>query len=276
MSLLAFNIVLLAAALHAGWNAIVKGGRDTVLTTVLILLASALVSLLALPFLPLPARSSWPFIGISVLLQMGYFTLVALTYRIADMSLAYPLMRGTAPMLVTLVSLPLLGEALPLLALAGILVICAGILTLALGARDHRAGVLMALATACVIATYTVVDGLGVRLAGDAVAYTLWLTVLTGLPFAVWLGLRRPAGLAAYVRGNWHLGLIGGLGTLGAYGLALWAMLEAPIALVAALRETSILFATLISALVLKERVTRRRLAAALLILAGAVLVRLA
>lgn len=275
MSILAFNIVLFAALLHAVWNAIIKGGADKILTTVLILLGSALVSGLMLPFLALPAPASWPYLAVSTGLQAGYFILVAMTYRIADMSLVYPLMRGTAPMLVTLVSLPLLGEALAPVALGGIGLICAGIMTLALGAHGNRQGVVMALATAVVIASYTIVDGTGARLSRDAVSYTIWLNLLSGLPFGFWVLIRRPPGFRAYLRGNWHLGLIGGVGTLASYGLALWAMMEAPIALVAALRETSILFAALISALVLRERISRRRMLAALLILAGAVVIRL-
>lgn len=275
MSVLAFNIVLLAAALHATWNAIVKGGKDKLLTTVLIMLGSALVSVVALPVMALPDRASWPYLAASTVLQVVYFVMVASTYRIADMSLAYPLMRGTAPVMVTLASVPVLGEALPATGLGGIGLICLGILAMALGARGDRRGMAMALATACVIASYTMIDGVGARLSGDAVSYTLWLNLFSGLPFGLWLLARRPAGFRAYLRGNWHLGLIGGFGTLASYGLALWAMTQAPIALVAALRETSILFATLISALVLKERVTPRRALAAVLILAGAVAIRL-
>lgn len=275
MSALAFNIVLFAAALHAAWNAIIKSGRDKFLTMMLIMLGSALVSALALPVMVVPDRASWPFLAASTVLQAGYFTLVAATYRVTDMSLAYPLMRGTAPMIVTIASVPLLGEVLPPGALAGIGLICAGILTQALGARGNGRGVAMALITAGMIAGYTMIDGSGARLSGDAVAYTLWLNLFTGVPFALWLLVRRPAGFGAYLRGNWHLGLIGGIGTLTSYGLALWAMMQAPIALVAALRETSILFATLISVLVLKERFSPQRVLAALLILAGAVVIRL-
>lgn len=276
MSALAFNIVLLAAALHATWNAIVKSGKDKFLTTVLIMLGSASVSLVALPVLPVPDPASWPFLAVSTLLQVGYFLLVASTYRVADMSLAYPLMRGTAPMIVTLASIPLLGEALPPVALGGIGLICAGILTLALGARGNGRGVTLALTTAGVIACYTMVDGVGARLSGDAVAYTLWLNLFSGTPFGLWLLLRRPAGFRAYLRGNWHLGLIGGFGTLASYGLALWAMMQAPIAVVAALRETSILFATAIAFVFLRERIGPGRLAAAALIACGAVAMRLA
>lgn len=275
MSILAFNIVLLAAAMHAVWNAIIKGGTDTFLTTVLILVGSALISVAVLPFMSMPHGASLPYLAVSTVLQMIYFILVATTYRVTDMGLAYPVMRGTAPMIVTLVSPFVLGEALAQMALTGIMLICAGIMTLAIGARGNGRGLVLALITAGVIAAYTLVDGTGVRLSGNAVSYTLWLNLLSGLPFGLWVLWRRPTGFAVYLRGNWHLGLIGGFGTLASYGLALWAMVEAPIALVAALRETSILFATLIAVLVLKERVSLRRILAALLILAGAIVIRL-
>lgn len=276
MSAAAFDVVLFAAFLHATWNAIVKGSGDKLLTTVLITVFAAGVSAILLPFLALPARASWPCLAASAVLQTGYFTLVAATYRAADMSLAYPLMRGAAPLIVTLASVSWLGEALPAGAWGGILLICGGIAALALAARDGGGrGVLFALATACVIAAYTLVDGAGVRLSGAPAAYTLWLNLLTGVPFGLWLLIARPPSFRPYLRRNWSFGLIGGVGTLLSYGLALWAMTQAPVAVVSALRETSILFGAAISALVLKEDVGRRQIAAASLILAGAVCIRL-
>lgn len=277
MTAAAFNIVLLAALVHAGWNAIVKGSGDKLLTTVLITLSAAGASALALPFLPPPAPAAWPFLLASAVLQTGYFLLVAATYRLADLSQAYPLMRGTAPLIVSLASVLVLGERLALPAWAGIGLISAGILGLALAAPVRGGpGTLLALATALVIAGYTLVDGTGVRHSGAPVAYVLWLNLLTGVPFALWLLVRRPPAFGPYLRRNWGFGLVGGLGTLLSYGLALWAMTGAPVATVAALRETSILFGVAISALVLNEKVSPRRILAALLVLAGAALIRLA
>lgn len=276
MTATTFNLVLAAALIHATWNAIVKGSGDKLLTTVLILLAAAVLSGIALPFLPPPAVASWPYLAISTLLQTGYFLLVATSYRAADMSQVYPVMRGTAPLIVTAFSVAVLGEALAPQAWAGIALICAGILGLAAAApRRGGRGIPLALATAVVIASYTLVDGTGARLSGAPAAYTLWLNLLTGIPFLIWLALRRPAGFAGYLRRNWAFGLIGGAGTLLSYGLVLWAMTRAPIAAIAALRETSILFAVAISALVLKERVGPARILAALFILAGAIAIRL-
>lgn len=276
ISAAAFNVVMFAALLHASWNAIVKGSGDKLLTTAMITVAAALLSAAILPALPSPARASWPFLAASAVLQSGYFVMVATTYRAADMAQAYPLMRGTAPLVVAAASVLFLGEMLPAAAWWGVGVICAGILALAAAApgRDRR-GTGLALATALVIACYTMVDGTGVRLSGTPAAYTLWLSLLTGIPFAAWLAIRRPPAFSGYLRRNWSVALIGSLGTLLSYGLALWAMTRAPIPVVSALRESSILFGTAISALVLKESVGPRRIGAALLILAGAATIRL-
>ena len=137
-------------------------------------------------------------------------------------------------------------------------------------------GVALALGNALVIAAYTLVDGTGARLSGSAASYTLWLAILTAAPFAVWVLVRRRAAFVAFARTNWLLGAAGGVATTASYGLALWAMTEAPIALVAALRETSIVFGTIIAALVLRERITAPRLVATGVIVAGAVVLRLA
>lgn len=272
-----FAIVLFAALLHASWNAIVKGGTDKLLTTVLVTGSAAAVAAACLPFLPAPAPTSWPFIAASGVLQVVYFVLVAQTYRIADMSQAYPLMRGTAPLLVALVSAFLLGQHLAAGALLGVGLICAGILGMAFWQRGASgAGTALALGNAVVIAGYTLVDGEGVRRSGAPAAYTLWLYLLTGLPLVAWGIASRGSAFAAYARRHWKPCLAGGLGTMASYGLALWAMTLAPVAVVSALRETSILFAAAISAFVLREAVSRARILAACLVAAGAVVLRAA
>lgn len=277
MTVAVFCAVLFAAALHAAWNAIIKGGSDKFLSTVLITAAASLAALVLLPFLPSPAPTSWPYLLVSGCLQVTYFALVARTYHLADMSLTYPVMRGSAPLLVALASTVWLGERLTAGAWLGIAIICSGILSMTVGCRHNNAGkgVSLALVNAVVIAGYTLIDGLGVRLSGAPAAYTLWVYLLTGLPLVIWTAARRPAALAIYTRQHWHLGLIGGIGSLISYGIALWAMTVAPIAIIAALRETAILFGILISGFVLKERVTVSRLAAACVILVGAVALRL-
>lgn len=273
-----FLLVLLAAALHAGWNAIVKGAGDKRLSTVLVTSSSGLLSALALPFLDQPAAASWLFIAASALLHQAYFALVVGAYHAGDMSRTYPLMRGTAPMLVAAASLTLFGEALPPAAWGGIAFITGGIVSLVLPSHPGRGngGTVPALLNAVVIAAYTLVDGMGARLSQTPVAYTLWVFLISALPFTAWAlsGPRRAAALP-YLLGNLRMGLIGGLGSVLAYALVLWGMTLAPVAMVAALRETSILFATAIAALVLKERVGPARIAAAGLIVTGAVVLRL-
>lgn len=295
MSVQVMLIVLLAAFLHASWNAVVKSSRDKFLDIVLVTAGSALLSAIALPFLPLPASASWAYVAASVVIHIGYFALVAAAYRAGDMSFAYPLMRGTAPLLVTIASGPLIGEYLSPGAWSGVLMICVGVLGMTLvhgkpgsgisgggisgGGKPSGAGMgaaLPAMANAVVIAVYTVVDGVGVRLSGHAAAYTMWVFLLTALPLVVWAGLRRRAGLTAHFRSRWHFGLLGGACTLAAYVLSLWAMTQAPVALVAALRETSILFGSVLSALVLKERFGWTRHAAAAAVVSGAIILKLA
>ncbi len=277
MSLLVFATVLAAAAIHAGWNTVVKFGSDTLLTTVLVAGTAALIALAALPLLPPVAPAAWPWLLLSGALEVGYYALVAAAYGVADMSRAYPLMRGTPPVLVALVSVAALGTALSPAGWVGIGLISAGLAGLALAGRGGNArGTLFALANGLVIASYTLVDGIGVRLSGAPVTYTKGVFLLSGAPLAGWALLRRRAALGAYLRGNWPLGLAGGLGTLVSYGLVLWAMTAAPVPLVAALRETSILFGVALAALLLRERVSLPRLAAILVVAAGAIMLRLA
>jgi drug/metabolite transporter (DMT)-like permease len=278
MPLGVFAMVLFAASLHASWNAIVKGAGDKLLTTVLVTTSATLLAAISLPVLRQPNAGSWPFILASSLFQVAYFVLLARTYHLADMSQTYPLMRGTAPLLVAGVSVLALGAHLTVTMWIGVGVICLGILGMAAGdRRRNRKGVALALLNAVVIAGYTVIDGLGVRHSGAPAAYTLWIFLVTGVPLAAWaVRMRGRAALSEYARRNWHFGLIGGVGTVASYGLALWAMTLAPIAVVAALRETSILFGVVISGLLLKEHVGLVRFAAACTIALGAAVLRLA
>jgi drug/metabolite transporter (DMT)-like permease len=277
-----YLVVLLAALLHASWNAIVKGGPDKLLSTVLLTSCAGLLATVLLPWLPQPAVESWPFLAASVLLHVVYFALVARAYHLADMSQTYPIMRGTAPLLVALASLCWLDDPLGLGALAGIVLICLGILAMALARQpgkrsaNQRQGLLLALLNAVVIAAYTLVDGVGVRHAGAAAAYTLWLFLLTGVLLLAWALLARRVVFVAYARIYWRKGALSALGTVASYCLVLWAMTQAPVAVVAALRETAILFGMLIAGLFLKERLSPARVLGACVIVAGAVVLRLA
>ena len=270
--------VLLGALLHASWNAAIKSGRDKFLDTVLVAGGAGVIAAAGLPFLPLPAPESIPYLLTSSVLQLIYFLLVAAAYRTGDMSYAYPLMRGTAVLLVASASSLLIGERLSGWAWIGILSISAGVLALTLLYRRSApslAPTAFALGNAAIIASYTLVDGIGARLSGQSVAYTLWLSLLTAIPLLAWTAWNRPAAFAGYFKIRWMVGLGGGFCTLASYGLALWAMTRAPVATTAALRETSILFGMLISAGFLKERVGLSRMAAGAVIALGAAALRL-
>jgi drug/metabolite transporter (DMT)-like permease len=279
--------VLGAALLHATWNALVKargsGGAavDPLPATVLVVLGGALASAILLPFMSAPAPASWPFIAASSLTQCAYYLLLIEAYRSGDMSHAYPLMRGSAPLLVALVNGPLTGESLRPGQWLAMFLICGGVLAMGLARTPHggpaqRRSTIFALLTACVIALYTLIDGAGVRRSNAPAAYTMWIFLLTGFAVTAWSARERSRELLAAARARPLLVPVGGISTVASYGIALWAMTLAPVAAIAALRETSILFATAIAALLLREHVSRSRLLAVLLIACGAVAMRLA
>ncbi len=275
MTINVFCILLFAALLHASWNAIVKASGDKMYAAISVSGSAAVIALL-LPFAPQPTLASAPYLLLSSALQVVYTVLVAKTYQVSDMSQTYPLMRGTAPLLVAIVSVVFLGDRLSPLAWSGIGVICLAILAMAYNGRaSSRRGVVLALINACFIAGYTLVDGTGVRLSGSALGYTLWSFLMNGSCLLGWATIARRHEVSRYLRQHWHKGLLGGISTMGSYGLALWAMTQAPLAVVAALRETSILFGALIAFVLLKERVIPLRIAAACGIAAGAILLRL-
>lgn len=286
-------VVLAAAVLHVLWNTLVKVSPDGYLATVLIAGGGAVFCAAALPFLPPIDGSAWINVLGSVVAQTIYYPLVAAAYRAGDMGQTYPLMRGTAPLLVAVVSGPIIGEHLTGTEWIGVAIICCGIWGIGLGARtrggDRSAdttlgsgrfriprATALALINAVVIATYTLIDGAGVRASGAPATYTAWIFLFTALPMLTFTVVRRRGELVATVRKRWWVAVVGGAGNVGAYGLVLWAMTKAPVAAVAALRETSILFATVTAILILKERADRYRVGSAVVIAAGAIVLRLA
>ncbi|NNU81889.1 EamA family transporter [Halovulum dunhuangense] len=275
-----FALVLVAAALHAGWNAVVKLGLDRLLAITLIAGSAGLVALLALPFAPVPDPAAWPWLLTSIVLHVGYNVCLVQAYRTGDFGQVYPIARGTAPLIVTLVAVFLLAETLTPAALLGIALLVGGVWLMSLrGGRDlarmDRSALGFALLTSAFIAGYTLTDGQGARVAGSAHGYTMWLFALDGLAMVLLLLALRGRHAFAVLRPHWKTGLGGGAMSLGAYWIAIWAMTEAPIALVAALRESSVLFAAAISVVILREPLTRWRAAAALSIVAGVVMMRL-
>lgn len=276
MSLSIFLVVLFAAALHAGWNAAVKISGDKTVAMLLVTSTAALLAALILPFLDQPLPASWAFIAASAAIHVVYFLLVARAYHAGDMGQTYPLMRGIAPLIVALAGTLLLNEPVTEGGAAGIFLISFGVLGMALGSRREQAhGIAYAVANALVIAAYTLVDGLGARKSGAPAAYTLWVFLLTGLPLALLLVAKGRSALAGYDRAALWRPLLGGAATLVSYALVLWAMTQASIPVVAALRETAILFGAAISVFILKENTQPIRAAAACLIAAGAAVIRI-
>jgi drug/metabolite transporter (DMT)-like permease len=276
-----FLIVLCAAVLNASWNAIVKSGSDKQLDVALVCGGAGLIAAFVLPFIAQPASASWPFILASTPVQLLYYRLLAVVYGRGEMSEAYPLMRGIAPLLIATAAGPLIGEQLTLHRWIGVALICAGAFCMTIDAHigrsaQQRSAIPIAVANATVIAIYTVIDGLGVRRSGAPVGYVLWIFLLTAVPLVLWTFTQRRQELVAYTRARVHFGLLGGAGTVGSYGLTLFAMTAVPVALVAALRETSILFATVIAVAILKERIRWPRYLAITLIATGAMSIRLA
>jgi drug/metabolite transporter (DMT)-like permease len=272
-------VVLLGAVLHAAWNTLVRRAADKLLDTVLMISGAGLLAAVLLPALPLPATESWPYLAASALIHVIYFALVALAYHGAELSFAYPVMRGTAPVLSAVAVALLLNETPTPGGWLGILLVSGGVLLLATDAwrsgKLRKGPTLLALANAGVIAVYTLVDGQGARLSGHAFSYTGWMFLLTAmLLFGLALALKGRR-MIDHVRHGWQRGLLGGASTLASYGLALWAMTQAPIALVAALRETSVVFAAIMAALFLAEPVTRLRAVSIIIVAAGAVAIKI-
>ncbi|MDB5947045.1 MAG: protein of unknown function transrane [Ramlibacter sp.] len=270
--------VLCGALLHASWNALVKSSKDKALDTAVIHLIGSFVALPLLLLVGLPGPQSWPFICASVVIHIGYYVALTGAYKHGDLGLTYPLMRGTAPLLVALSASLTLGETLTPLAWAGVLGVSCGVLALGLSrhAVDSPRAVSFALANAVVIAIYTVVDALGARASGNPVQYVVALFALDGWPFALMVFARRGGAVVwPYARRRWPVGLLGAAASLGSYGIALWAMTKAPVATVAALRETSVLFAALLGSWFLKEAFTLRRVLGTATIVAGVMALRM-
>ncbi len=280
MANLVFLAVLFAALCHAGWNALIKVGLDPLSTTTLIAIGSGVVALAGLPIAGLPAAAAWPWLAASVVIHLFYFAALIESYRTGDLGQVYPIARGSAPLMTAGAATVFVGEPLGAFGWSGIVALAAGVLLLsARGGRDlarfDRRAVGFAFLTALTICTYSVVDGIGARASLNSQAYVLWLflgNALLLVPYALW---RDGRDVIPAMRHFWRRGLLGGAMQALSYGIALWAMTLAPIAIVASLRETSVLFGALIAVVVLKEPLRPLRIGAALLIVAGLVLIRL-
>jgi drug/metabolite transporter (DMT)-like permease len=270
------GVVLFAAVLHASWNAMLHGNRDRFLSMTWMSIAIGVVSALVVWYLPLPARAAWPYIVASGLVHIVYNVSLVRSYRRGDLAQAYPIARGSSPMLVTLGAALFAHEAIGPMHAFGIVLISGGIMALALqGGHVSRAGALAALTTGVTIAVYTVIDGIGVRASdGEALSYTAWMFMFywfmpvifiakRGLP-ALWMPVKAtPMAVGS--------SLAGGLVSIAAYGIVIWAMQSGAMGAVSALRETSVVFAALIGRVFLRETVSAKRWLACVVVAAGAV-----
>lgn len=279
MPLTVMIVVLVAALLHASWNFLVKNTEDKYLSMSAVVFGHTPFAAAALCMVPAPALEALPYMVAGALLHTGYQVFLLNSYRMGDLSQVYPLARGVAPLLVTLVSVLFLEVDLTRPELIAIITIGTGIMSLTFvrhadGKLNTRAA-LLAIATGGFIASYSLVDGLGARVAGSAVGFYGWLSLINALMFAALMGTSRPGTARKVLTGHWRLALGGGGASFTAYALVIWAFTLAPIAMVTAVRETSIIFALLLGVVVLKERFDRMKLIATLLTLAGVCLLRI-
>ena len=278
VELTVFVAVILAAMLHATWNAMVKGDGDKHLAMAAVVIGQGVFAAPVLAFVPVPDASSYPMLVAGIVLHLGYQFFLLAAYRVGDLTQVYPLARGSAPLIVAGVSVLFLGVVLEPVQIGAIVLIGLGIISLALvrrvdgGANRNAAG--FALATGCFIASYSLVDGLGARQAGTALGFYGWLAIGNAIVFIAITALTRPETLRNVRRKGMRVLLIGGGASYAAYALVVWSFTQAPIALVTALRETSIVFALLIGVFVLREKLDLAKVLSTLLTLIGAVLLR--
>ncbi|MGO1119600.1 EamA family transporter [Rhodovibrionaceae bacterium A322] len=282
MDPLIFALVLIAAIFHATWNALVKSGGDKLVMQTLVILAPSLIGLPALFFLPMISWEAVPWLALSTVIHFAYYGLLVSAYKHGDLSLVYPIARGSAPLLVALGAWYLAGEEKSWGELLGVVIVSLGIFSLAWrkkGAQPVDGGgklaVGLALLTGLSIATYSLADGMGVRASGNAYSYIAWLFALEGLPLLAFTCWRRRGRVWASFQPHLVKGTVGGLVAGAAYGIVIWSLSHAPMAQVVALRETSVLIAAAIGCYLLREPFGHKRMAAAGLVAGGAMLLQL-
>jgi phosphonate utilization associated putative membrane protein len=274
--------VLFGAMLHASWNALIKSSGDKAVDTALVHLMGAVVAFPLMLWVGPPRAQAWPFIAASLVIHIGYYIALVGAYQNGDLGLTYPIMRGFAPLLVALGSGAFIGETPSAATWAGVVGITAGVALVGLAhpgeALHHRKALAFAFANAAIIALYTLVDGRGVRASGEALRYVMTLFVLDGVAYPLLVWLRRDAAarqrIVEYAAQRWPVAALGGSASIGSYAIALWAMTRAPVASVAALRETSVLFAALFGTLLLNERFGLQRTLGTCVIVAGVMALR--
>ena len=277
MEPIAVILILSAAVMHAVWNAFVKMDGDRLMTMAVVISTTGLLAPMLLLIGPPPALESWPYILLSVLLNNAYFLFLIEAYRFGDLSQVYPIARGSAPLLVAVGAALFANEQLSVVELAGVFIISAGTISLiwrsGLRVDAEKRSIIFALLTGLMIASYTIIDGIGVRLSGNPAAYIGWLFILSPLPIASIAIIRRRGDAIVYIRNNWKLAVLAGGLNLGSYGLSIWALSLAAMAHVSAMRETSVIIAALIGTQLLGESFGKRRVLAAMVVATGVVLI---
>lgn len=269
-----FLMALSAALLHALWNVLLKQSGDRLVAMTLLAMGAAIPALIALPFLPLPPADSWPFLVSSILLHTGYNLFLVAAYNQGGLAQIYPLARGSAPLLLLPISYFWLDGTLSNLAVLGVVITLAGFMVLGLVGKTTQKAYILALITGGFIAAYSLSDGLGARAAGNPHVYAAWLFALEGLTILPFAMVRRGKELGAALKAQWRQGFLAGILSLAAYWLVIWAMTLAPIVLVSAIRETSVVMAVLFAGLILKEPIRKRQVTAALCVAVGIVLLK--
>ncbi|MXO65354.1 DMT family transporter [Altericroceibacterium endophyticum] len=279
MSVAVFITVVLAAGLHAVWNAMVKGGKDKYLSTASVVVGQAIFAIPTLFLVPAPDPSSYALLLAGIVLHLGYQFFLMASYRAGDLTQVYPLARGSAPLIVALISVIFLGLTLQPIELGAIAMIGLGIMSIAMAGKSdglhNRKAAVLALVTGGFIASYSLVDGLGARQAGTALGYYGWLTIGNALAFCAITAVARPSSLKRLPVEGLRLMILGGGASYAAYALVIWSFTQAPIALVTALRETSIVFALLIGVFVLREKLSLGKVVSSMMVLAGMLMTRL-
>ena len=272
-------LVLLAAVMHASWNALIKGAKDQVGSQMVIMAVGMAMAATLVPWVPPPAREAWPFIAVSVVAHTVYRCFLVWAYRHGDLSKVYPLARGSAPLLVALAASQLEGEVLRHWEAVGVLLVSCGIASLAFEGRrtprDRHLPVVLALCTGLFVSSYTMIDGMGARRAGSVLGYAAWLFLFEGMPFVFGVAFLRRRRLVETWRASWRPGLVGGVISTAGYTIVIWAMTVGGIAHAVALRETSVIVAALIGVVLMKEAAGARRIAAAVLVVGGNLLLQL-
>jgi drug/metabolite transporter (DMT)-like permease len=267
---------LAAAVMHAAWNARLKAGKDRLLDAALLFAVAGAIGLAVALFTSEVKPGAWMWIGLTATIHLPYVYLLARAYELGELSHVYTIARGLPPLMITFLAAAAIREFPSELTVVGIALISVGILTVGLSRGAHFRGTAIAAAVAVTIALYSVSDGIGVRLSGNALAYNGWVFFAVGVTTTAMALILRPGQLIPYGRTHWRRAVIGGSLSFVAYGLVLWAMTFAPIAAVSAFRETSVVFAALIGMLFFGETAGKRRIAGATIVAIGAVVLKLA